>query len=77
MTQGITNSLSKLLLYDSLGLAEPGKAHELVRRKDNTYGGRYLVNPSGGYVKSSCIASVRMTLADLIVSKGLRAKDIH
>ncbi|KAK9897152.1 thiolase-like protein [Cystobasidium minutum MCA 4210] len=39
---------NELLLYDALGLAEPGKAHELVRRKDNTYGGRYLVNPSGG-----------------------------
>lgn len=38
----------QLLLYDSLGLSEPGKAHELVRRKDNTYGGRYLINPSGG-----------------------------
>lgn len=38
----------QLLLYDSLGLAEPGKAHELVRRKDNTYGGRWVINPSGG-----------------------------
>ena len=36
------------MLYDSLGLAEPGKAHELVRRGDNTYGGKYIINPSGG-----------------------------
>jgi len=39
---------NELLLYDSLGLAEPGKAHEMVRRGDNTYGGKYIVNPSGG-----------------------------
>lgn len=40
--------LSQLLLYDSLGLAEPGKAHEMVRKGDNTYGGKFVVNPSGG-----------------------------
>lgn len=40
--------LSQLLLYDSLSLCDPGKAHELVRAGDNTHGGRYLINPSGG-----------------------------
>jgi len=39
---------NELLLYDSLGLAAPGKAHELVRKGDSTYGGRFVVNPSGG-----------------------------
>jgi len=29
-------------------LAAPGKAHELVRKGDSTYGGRFVVNPSGG-----------------------------
>lgn len=31
-----------------MGLCEEGKAHELVDRNDNTYGGRYVINPSGG-----------------------------
>ncbi|KPV77423.1 uncharacterized protein RHOBADRAFT_51278 [Rhodotorula graminis WP1] len=39
---------NELLLYDALGLSKPGKAHELVRNRDNTFGGRFVVNPSGG-----------------------------
>lgn len=39
---------NELLVYDALGLTEPGKAHSLVRSKDNTFGGRYVINPSGG-----------------------------
>ena len=35
---------------DTLGLAERGKAHELVANGDITFGGRYLVNPSGGLI---------------------------
>ncbi|PPQ90269.1 hypothetical protein CVT25_013094 [Psilocybe cyanescens] len=30
------------------GLCAPGEAHKLVERGDNTYGGKYVVNPSGG-----------------------------
>lgn len=36
------------MTYDALGLTPPGKAHELVERKDFTYGGKYVINPSGG-----------------------------
>ncbi|RCI14292.1 hypothetical protein L249_6117 [Ophiocordyceps polyrhachis-furcata BCC 54312] len=43
-------SANELLTLDSLGLSEPGKAHELVRRGDITYGGRFVVNPSGGLI---------------------------
>jgi sterol carrier protein 2 len=35
---------------DSLGLSKPGKAHELVENGDITFGGKYLVNPSGGLI---------------------------
>lgn len=35
-------------MYDALGMCEPGKAGEFVDRGDNTYGGKYVVNPSGG-----------------------------
>ncbi|RVX67127.1 hypothetical protein B0A52_08370 [Exophiala mesophila] len=41
-------SSAEMIALDGLGLSEPGKAHELVRRKDITYGGRFVVNPSGG-----------------------------
>ncbi|KAG7140485.1 Non-specific lipid-transfer protein like [Verticillium longisporum] len=43
-------SANELIVLDALGLAKPGKAHELVRAGDITYGGRYIVNPSGGLI---------------------------
>ncbi len=44
-------SANELLVLDALGLAEPGRAHELVRRGDITYGGAgAVVNPSGGLI---------------------------
>ena len=43
-------SASELCAIDALGLSSPGKAHQLVRQGDITYGGRYLVNPSGGLI---------------------------
>ncbi|KAL8287680.1 hypothetical protein RQP46_003538 [Phenoliferia psychrophenolica] len=39
---------NELLLYDALQFTAPGKAHELVEQKNNTYGGRHVINPSGG-----------------------------
>ncbi|KAK4705856.1 hypothetical protein P7C70_g351, partial [Phenoliferia sp. Uapishka_3] len=39
---------NELLVYDALGLCEPGKAGEMVDAGDNTYGGKYVINPSGG-----------------------------
>lgn len=35
---------------DALGLSEVGKAHELVANGDITFGGKYLINPSGGLI---------------------------
>ncbi|KAI1417959.1 thiolase-like protein [Hypoxylon sp. FL1857] len=43
-------SANELVTLDALGLCEPGKAHEMVRRGDITYGGKYVVNPSGGLI---------------------------
>ena len=49
-------SANEMIVLDALGLAEPGKAHEMVRRGDITYGGRVVVNPSGGLIsKGACI----------------------
>ena len=43
-------SANELITLDALGLCEPGKAHEMVRNGDITYGGRCVVNPSGGLI---------------------------
>ncbi len=43
-------SANEMVTLDALGLCAPGKAHEMVRRGDITYGGRVVVNPSGGLI---------------------------
>jgi sterol carrier protein 2 len=43
-------SSNELITLDALGLCAPGKAHEMVRNGDITYGGRCVVNPSGGLI---------------------------
>lgn len=43
-------SANELLTYEALGLCEVGKAGEFIDRGDNTYGGKYVVNPSGGLI---------------------------
>lgn len=43
-------SANEMITLDALGLCEPGKAHEMVRKGDITFGGRCVVNPSGGLI---------------------------
>lgn len=44
-------STNELILLDGLGFSEPGKAHEMVRRGEITYGGTGpIINPSGGLI---------------------------
>ncbi|ORZ00571.1 thiolase-like protein [Syncephalastrum racemosum] len=43
-------SANELLTYDTLGLVPEGQAHKLIDSGDNTYGGKYVVNPSGGLI---------------------------
>ena len=43
-------SANEMIVIDVLGLSEKGKAHELVRNGDITYGGKYVINPSGGLI---------------------------
>ncbi|KAK9687790.1 Thiolase, C-terminal domain [Popillia japonica] len=43
-------SANELITYEALGLCPEGKAGELIDRGDNTYGGKYVVNPSGGLI---------------------------
>lgn len=39
---------NELLTYEGLGLCEEGAGEKLVNDGDNTYGGKWVVNPSGG-----------------------------
>lgn len=43
-------SANELITYEALGLCPVGKAGEMIDRGDNTYGGKYVVNPSGGLI---------------------------
>jgi acetyl-CoA acetyltransferase len=43
-------SANELLLYEALGLCGEGEAPKLIDDGDTTYGGRWVVNPSGGLI---------------------------
>ena len=43
-------SANELLLYEALGLCGEGEAAKLIENNDTTYGGRWVVNPSGGLI---------------------------
>ena len=43
-------STNELILLEGLGFCGEGQAHHLVRNGDITYGGRIVVNPSGGLI---------------------------
>ncbi|KAJ8978001.1 hypothetical protein NQ317_004546 [Molorchus minor] len=43
-------SANELITYEALGLCPPGGAGAFIDRGDNTYGGKYVVNPSGGLI---------------------------
>src|SRR5437762_2456187 len=41
-------STNELITYESLGLCQPGEGGRLIDEDEVTYGGRWVVNPSGG-----------------------------
>ncbi|XP_037092108.1 non-specific lipid-transfer protein-like isoform X2 [Pollicipes pollicipes] len=43
-------SANELITYEALGLCPEGGAGRMIDAGDNTYGGRYVVNPSGGLI---------------------------
>ncbi|KAH9389423.1 sterol carrier protein 2, partial [Tyrophagus putrescentiae] len=44
----VTPAEVDLITYEALGLCPTGQAKALVERGDNTYGGKWVINPSGG-----------------------------
>jgi sterol carrier protein 2 len=43
-------SANEMVCIDALGLSKPGEAHKMVRNGDITYGGKMVINPSGGLI---------------------------
>jgi acetyl-CoA acetyltransferase len=43
-------STNELITYEALGLCEPGKGGDLIDSGAVTYGGKWVVNPSGGLI---------------------------
>jgi acetyl-CoA acetyltransferase len=43
-------SANELITYEALGLCGDGEAAKLIDNDDTTYGGRWVVNPSGGLI---------------------------
>ena len=43
-------SANEMIVIDALGFSEKGKAHEMVRNGDITYGGKMVINHSGGLI---------------------------
>jgi acetyl-CoA acetyltransferase len=43
-------SANELITYEALGLADEGEGHKLVDDEATTYGGKVVVNPSGGLI---------------------------
>ncbi|MYW43561.1 beta-ketoacyl synthase N-terminal-like domain-containing protein [Streptomyces sp. SID161] len=43
-------SVNELLTYEALGMCAPGESGALVESGATTYGGRWVVNPSGGLI---------------------------
>ncbi len=43
-------SANELVLYEALGLCAEGEAAKLIDNNETTYGGRWVVNPSGGLI---------------------------
>jgi len=41
---------NELITYEGLGLAKKGEGHKLVEAQATTYGGKWVVNPSGGLI---------------------------
>ena len=39
---------NELLTYEAIGLCKEGEAEKFIEEGDNTYGGKYVTNPSGG-----------------------------
>ncbi|PVH99587.1 hypothetical protein DM02DRAFT_672547 [Periconia macrospinosa] len=52
-------SANEMVTIEALGLADKGKAHELIRAGGITYGGQVVINPFGGLISKDRKATMR------------------
>ncbi|KAJ3735276.1 putative thiolase [Lentinula guzmanii] len=65
---------NELIMYPALGLCGPDEAHKMVERGDNTYGGKYVINPSGGLeAKGHPLGATGLGMHFYIMSKASEA----
>lgn len=69
---------NEMITYESLGLCEEGKGHIMVEKGDNTYGGKFVVNPSGGLISkgSQLPFSLNQLLIIIILGNPLGATGV-
>lgn len=60
-------SANELITYEALGLCGEGEAAALIDAGDNTYGGRFVVNPSGGLI-SKVVQPLSTTTNNILTS---------
>lgn len=65
-------SANELITLEGLGFCEQGKAHEMVRNGDITYGGKGpIINPSGGLISKVITGSCRATQRSILTKREL------
>jgi sterol carrier protein 2 len=67
-------SANELITYEALGLCPEGKAGDLIDRGDNTYGGKWVVNPSGGLISKGHPIGATGVAQVVEISTHLRGK---
>lgn len=66
-------SANELITYEALGLCPPGKAGELIDTGNNTYGGKYVINPSGGLISKGHPLGAT-GIFDVLITKTIEIK---
>ncbi|OFW60119.1 MAG: hypothetical protein A2W01_11600 [Candidatus Solincola sediminis] len=56
---GGVRGASELITYEGLGLTPEGTAEKFIEDGDNTYGGKYVTNPSGGLLCAELVWQLR------------------
>lgn len=61
---------NEVITYEELGLCAEGEAEKLIEDEDNTYGGKFVVNPSGGLMsKGHPIGATGLAQANELVNQ--------
>lgn len=65
---------NELITYEAIGLCPVGQGHHIVDRNDNTYGGKWVINPSGGLISKGHPIGATGVAQAVELSNQLRGK---